>query len=107
MPPEGLRIAQSVKTLTYHTAGEDATAQFPAQLALGERIAFVAPVADAAIHGEGIRIAHFLQVVRGQGGAKTAAAVEDDFGLRVGETRLDVALDDPFSQVGRSRQVVL
>src|SRR5262249_56522775 len=41
-----------------------------------QRIALVAPVADAAVHGDHVGVAHLLQLVRRQRRAEAAAAVE-------------------------------
>src|SRR5207302_8695069 len=72
----------------------------------GQWKALYPPVADAAIHGDGIAVPHLLQIVRGQGRAKSSSAVEDEGGCCVGHALLNVALDNPFAQVNRARQVV-
>ena len=63
-------------------------------------------LANSAIHGYDIGVSHFLQVVGGQRGAETAAAIEYEFSLQVGILALDVALDDALAQVDGSGQVV-
>src|SRR5579862_1907151 len=64
----------------------------------GQRVAPVAPVAVAAVHGVDLAVTHLLHVVRRQGRAKAAAAVQHDLGVLLRHAGLDVALDDPLAQ---------
>src|SRR5580700_269935 len=73
---------------------------------LGQRESSLAPTANAAIHGDYPGVTHFLQVVSGEGGAETAAAIEDHGCVEVGNTFLDVALDDSSAQVNRGGEVI-
>src|SRR3954469_10755855 len=59
----------------------------------------LAPGAHAAIHGDDVGVAHLLQVVGRQGGAKAAPTVEDDRRVMVGDHRLDIALEHPAADV--------
>ena|SRR5579872_6562937 len=79
----------------------------PRQLILRQRIALFTPVADAAVHRNNIAVAHLLQIVGGEGGAETAAAVENDFGIEVGDFLFNVTLDDAFAEVNRSGKMIL
>ena len=65
-----------------------------------------APAPNAAVHGEHVGVAHFLQIVRGQRGAISAAAVEDDGRVQFRHAFLDIALDDALAQVNGPRQMV-
>ena len=49
------------------------------------------PAAPAAIHRNYVCVAHFLEIVGGQGGAETAAAIEDEWGVVVRDRFFDVA----------------
>src|SRR3954465_8477669 len=55
------------------------------------RILLLVPAAPAAVHGNGVLVAHLLQVVSHQRRAEAAAAVEDDLGVLVRDLVLDVA----------------
>src|SRR5262245_50381733 len=71
-----------------------------------QRIAALAPAAVAAVHGDDVRVAHFLQVVGGEGGAITAAAVQDDRRIQIGDALFDVAFDDSLAQVDGAGKVI-
>src|SRR5690348_4633146 len=77
-----------------------------ARLGLREWISFFAPTANSAVHREHVGVSHFLQVVGGQSGTKSASTIEHDGGIEFGHSLLNVALDDSLSQVNRSRQVI-
>ena len=64
-----------------------------------------APIANAPIHGDDGFVAHSLEVFRGQGGSKAAAAVEDDLRAQIGNDALDVALQNALAEVDRLRQM--
>src|SRR5580698_3607004 len=66
---------------------------------LRQRIAFLAPVADSAVHRNHIGVTHLLQVVSGQRGTETTAAIEDHLRVEFRYTRFDVALDDALAEV--------
>src|SRR5713226_2908470 len=66
-----------------------------------------APASNAAVHGEHVGVAHFLQIVRSQSGAISAAAVEHDRGVHFWYAFLDIALDDALAQVNGPRQMIL
>src|ERR1035441_7709055 len=57
------------------------------------------PSAPAAIERDGVLVAPFLEVVRRQGAAVAATAVQHQGGGLVGNPVFDVALDDPFAEV--------
>jgi hypothetical protein len=63
------------------------------------------PGSPAAVHGNAIRVAHFQQVIRGQGGPKTSAAIEDQRCGLVGNRDFDVGFDDALAKMNRPRQV--
>src|SRR5450755_2253775 len=67
----------------------------------------LAPAPNAAVHGEHVGVSHLLQIVGGQGGAISAAAVEDEWGVQLRYALLDIALDDALAQVDCSRQMIL
>jgi len=70
-------------------------------------IAFVAPLADAAVHRNHVGITHFLKVVGRQRGTEAAAAIEYDFRAHVRQLLLHVALDHAFTEVDGAGKVVL
>src|SRR5215831_2829641 len=61
---------------------------------LDQRVAFVTPFADAAVHRNYVGVAHFLQVIGCQGRAESAPAIQDHFGLRIWHARLNVPFDN-------------
>src|SRR5579884_712723 len=72
-----------------------------------QRISLLPPAADAAVHGEDVGIAHLLEVIRRQGRAEAATAVEHDLGRGVWDLRLHVSFEDASSQVRGVRKVIL
>jgi hypothetical protein len=71
-----------------------------------QRKTLFAPIADTAVHGNHVRVAHFLQVIGRQSRTEAAAAVEDQFSFQVGILAFDIALNNAFAKVDRSGQVV-
>jgi len=71
-----------------------------------QRVAFFTPAANSAIHGDNVTVSHYLQVIGGQGRAKTSAAIKYEFGLQVGIFGFNVALDDALPQVNGAWEVV-
>ena len=63
------------------------------------------PLAPAAVHRDDVGVPHPLQVLGGERGAESPAAIEDDSGGGVGDGALDIALDDALGQVPRPRQM--
>src|SRR5437763_12308307 len=63
------------------------------------------PTFPAAVHRFHVGVAHLLQIFRRQRGAEAAAAVEDEFCLGIEYGLFDVALNDAFPQVDRSRNM--
>ena len=74
------------------------------KLVFDHREAGFGPAAPAAVHGDYVGVAHFLEVVGRQRGAEAAATVENDDGGFVGDGFFDVALDDAFAEVNRRRE---
>ena len=74
---------------------------------LPQRTPFRPPLADAAVHGDSVLVAHLLQVVGGERRAKSAAAIEDEFLRGVGHLGLDIALDHALADVDGAGKVVL
>lgn len=56
----------------------------------------------AAIEGDGIFVAHFLQIVGDEGGAEAASTVEYEGRIFVGIFCFHVALDGAFAHVDRA-----
>ena len=52
-----------------------------------------------------VGVAHFLQIVGGQGRTKAAATIENNLIPSRRAVLLDVALDDPLAKMDRARQV--
>src|SRR5208337_2944584 len=77
-----------------------------AALLLLQRVTLFAPIADSAVHGNDIRVSHFLQVIGGQRGTEAAATIEHEFSFEIRILALNVALDDALAQVDGSGQVV-
>src|SRR4051812_47998356 len=75
-------------------------------LAPGDGVVFFAPGLYPAAHGDGPRVPHLSQVVRRQRRSITAAAVEDDRGVAIGDQGLDVALQHAASDMTRAPGVV-
>jgi hypothetical protein len=71
-----------------------------------QRVALLAPIADSAVHGNDVGVAHFLQVVGGQRGAEPTSAIKDERRIEGGTLSLDIALDDAFAEVDGSGEVV-
>ena len=63
------------------------------------------PAAKTAVHGDHVRVSHFLQVVGRQGGTVSPATVQDEFGILVGDRRFDVAFDNAFSEMDGPRDM--
>src|SRR5580704_17358187 len=63
------------------------------------------PGAPPAVHGNAIRVAHFLQVIRGERGTETAAAIEDQRRGLVRNRLFDVAFDHSLAEMNSARQV--
>src|SRR5450759_3334470 len=57
------------------------------------------PRAPTARHRRDVGVSHFLQIVRRQRGTKTAATIEYQLGVLVGNSLLDVALDNALPHV--------
>jgi len=53
-------------------------------LIFGDRKIRFGPAAPAAVHGDDILVAHFLEIIGGERGAETAAAIQDQRGVFVG-----------------------
>src|ERR1700689_1908548 len=70
-------------------------------------ITLLPPVANAAVHGNHVGVAHLLQIICGQRRAESAAAIENYFRTQIGHTCLDIALDDAFAQVNCPGKMVL
>src|SRR6202011_137151 len=58
-----------------------------------------------AIHGDAVRVSHFLQVIRGQRRAKAASTIKDEHRGLVGYRLLDVALDNALSKMNGAGQM--
>src|SRR5271157_5230063 len=71
-----------------------------------EWVAPLAPIADAAVHGNDVGVSHLLQVIGCQRGTEAAATIEHERSSEIGILALNVALDDAFAQVDGSGQVV-
>src|SRR5713226_9024282 len=71
-----------------------------------QRVAPPTPIANSAVHGNDIRVPHFLQVIGGQRGAEAAATIQYERSFEIRILALNVALDDALAQVDGSRQVV-
>src|SRR6266478_349401 len=76
-------------------------------LSFFQRIISFPPVANSSVHRIDIGVAHFLQIVSRQGGAKSTSAIEYNFLSRSRHLLLDVALDDPLAQEHGFGQVIL
>ncbi len=61
------------------------------------------PAAPAAVHRNGVAVAHLLEVVGGESRAVSTAAVKDEFGVFVGECLFDVSLDHAFAKMNGPR----
>src|SRR5690349_12422033 len=72
-----------------------------------QRIVLLPPVADATVHRDHLLVAHFLEIVRREGGAEAAAAIKNDLLPEVGHARFNVSLDDALPQVDGAGQMVL
>src|SRR5882672_11308677 len=73
----------------------------------GQWIAFLAPVPNPAVHRDHIGVAHLLKIVSGQRRAESSAAVENYLRIQIRHASFDVALDDAFTQMNCTGQVVL
>src|ERR1700738_3250763 len=72
-----------------------------------QRIAFLTPIPNSAVHRNHILVAHLLQVVGGQSRAEASTAIQHQLGVKRGNPRLDVALDDAFAQMKGPGEMVL
>src|SRR5579863_6186316 len=98
MPPEGWEAAGINQAR--RTAGSRRSKLF---LHGGE--SRLGPPAPSAVHGEHVGVTHFLEVVRGQSGPETAAAIDNNGRLGVGNLFFNVALDHALTQMNGARQV--
>src|SRR5271156_5442288 len=57
------------------------------------------PTAPAAVHRDYVAVAHFLKIVGGQGGTKSAATIKYDLRVLVRNGLFDVTFDDAFAQM--------
>ena len=68
----------------------------------------MSPLANAAVHREDVCIPHPSQVIGSEGRAKSAAAIEDDGRVDVGNALLNVALDHSLTEMnGPGEMIVL
>src|SRR5580692_3615570 len=65
------------------------------------------PTFPTAIHRFDIGVTHFLQAIRRECGAKAASTIEDESCGCVGDTFLNVALDNATAHVNGARQMTL
>src|SRR5713101_4645991 len=68
-------------------------------LVSGDRQARFQPALPPAVHGFDVVIAHLLQILSRECGTESAAAIQNELGVRVRNALLDVALDDALAQV--------
>src|SRR5208282_1729731 len=100
-------VVQSVGHLTVNEDGGGSNPPAPANfyrfacrcLVANSRQARFGPASPATVHRFHVGIAHFLQIVGHESGAETATTIEDQFGARIGNALLDIALDDPPAHV--------
>jgi len=71
------------------------------------REAGIGPGAPAAVHGDDVFVAHFLEIVGGERGTETAAAIENERGVFIGDGCFDVALDDASAEMDSTGNVAL
>src|ERR1700690_246430 len=76
-------------------------------LILGYWVAGFSPAAPAAVHGDYVCVAHFLEIVGGECGAEAAAAIEDYRRVVIGDGFFDVALDYAFAEMDRAGDVAV
>src|SRR5579862_1660463 len=57
------------------------------------------PAAPPAVHRDHVGVAHFLQIVSGQRRTEAAAAIKSQRRRFIGESLLDVPLDDTLAQM--------
>src|SRR6202034_3312963 len=69
------------------------------ELIFDDRISRFSPAAPTAVHRNDVAVAHFLKIVSSEGGAIPASAVENDFGIFVGDGLFDIAFNDSFAQM--------
>src|SRR5712692_4910091 len=100
--------APQCRSLFFQSSGWYAIRGKPAPrvTSIFERVAPFAPIANSAVHGNDIRVSHFLQVIGGQRGAEAAATIQYERSFEIRILAFNVALDDALAQVDGSRQVV-
>src|SRR5215467_14109460 len=83
--------------------------RFPVRIrsVLYERIGFLSPAPNAAIHRDHIRVAHLLQTVSRKCRAEAAAAVQNHLLVEIRHARFNITLDYPLAQMNRTRKMVL
>src|ERR1700719_2186291 len=95
-------VVQLVGHLTVNEDGEGSNPSAPANFlnaknsTLFRRKASVAPSFPPAIHRFHVGVAHFLEALRHERGAKSAAAVKDKLCVGLGHALFNVALDNSF-----------
>src|SRR5258708_4799620 len=67
----------------------------------------IQPALPSAVHRFDVVVAHFLQVLRHQCGAESAAAIEDELRIRVGNALFDVALNNAPAHVNGAGKMSL
>src|ERR1700688_3743241 len=95
-------VVQSVGHLTVNEDGVGSSPTAPAnclppenpKLVLSSGKAGFRPAAPAAVHGDYVAVAHFLQVVGGKRRTVSASAIKHHRGVFIRNGFLDVALDD-------------
>src|SRR5580698_10977345 len=73
----------------------------------GQRISFVPPVADAAVHRDHVGVGHLLQIVGCHRRAESASAVKHNLCAKLRHASLDVAFDDALTQMNRAGKMIL
>src|SRR6202034_149029 len=94
-----VRVQPPQPTLTQRAAGTQN------RLILNDRESGFGPAAPAAVHGNHVAVAHFLEIVRRERRAEPAAAVEYEGRFLVRDGFLDVAFNHAFAQVNRTGDV--
>jgi 23S rRNA pseudouridine2605 synthase len=74
---------------------------------LHQGVAFFAPAANAAVHGNHVGVAHFLQIIGSESRAKPSPAIENHLRAEIGNASLNVAFNDPLAQVHGAGKMVL
>src|ERR1700687_4765480 len=76
-------------------------------LVSGDRQARFQPALPPAVHRFDVVVAHLLQILRHECGAKSTAAIQDELCIRVRDSLLDVALDDAPAPVNGAGKMPL